>query len=310
MLSSNHNHFTLVYILYIFFKKMKTIVLYSDKNYYYHTLNAIESFRRAKDRLNFIYFQIGFDRPAYLYDMDIECVSIMNPPEIPANLPWGGMLVYKPYIMNLALKMVDDFIYVDSDILASKYFDYNRLVDKITDKPYGCRLHETEWQFPIHWTMKDGIRTEYTEKGLMDYLGVSNRTQPWITACMMAVNKSCQNFIQEYENISLNYDLLNSKEHEDPYKYYFHMGCETIYNVLLWKYGATDYFEKNLIIEPKKISTILEIENGEVLDRQIEEDNKMTYVYDNKVVAIYHQLKDLDFRTKVLIALKNSSIVI
>lgn len=284
-------------------KSNKTIVVYSDQNYFHHCINAIESFRRCGDKLNFIYFQIGFDRPAYLFDMNIERVPIKNPPQIPSNLPWNGLIIYKPYIMKLALNMVDDFIYVDSDILASKNFNYDRLVNGITDRPYGCRLHETEWQYPIHWTETDGVRVEYNEKGLMDYLGVNQRTQPWITTCMMAVNKNCKEFIKEFVEISFNPELLYSNKFKDPYRHYFHMGDETIYNVLLWKYNTVDYYDKHLIIEPKEISTIIEIENNHIIDRQVEENNKMTYVYDSNIVAIYHQLKDLDFRTKTLIKL-------
>lgn len=276
----------------------KTIVLYSDEFFYYHSINTIESFRRVDSNFKFIYFQINFERPVYISNMDVEVVSIRKK----INLP--SMTLWKPTVLKEALHMVEDFIYVDSDIIVSKNFRYETFINPIKEKPYGCRLHQTDWQYPVYWKFVNGIRYEYNEKPLMEILQVPGRTQSWVTTLSLGVNKDCLGFIEKWEEICMNGKYLFPEEKERDFRYYFQLGDETVYNVLLWKAGEKGYFEKNLIVEPKEISTIYKIENEEIINEQIEADNSLTYIEDSKKIHIYHQLKNLDFRIKVLEKLK------
>lgn len=279
---------------------MKNIVLYSDENFFDLSINTIESFRRVGKDFRFYYFQIGFEKPFFIYDMDIVTISIMDIPEV------HSMLLIKPFVIEYAMTLVDDFIYVDVDLIASKHFDYYRLVNQITDTPFGCQLHDTEWQHPVFWFVENEIREEYDEKNLMDYLGVQKRTQPWVTTLMLAVNKNCKEFVSKWKKLCLDEYLMNSPNSGYRYKKFLHMGDETAYNVLLWKHNKQNYFDKHLIVEPKEIETIYQIENKLIEDFQLESNNPITYVKNSEDVFVFHQLKNLDFRIETLKKLYNA----
>jgi len=272
----------------------KNIVLYSDENFFDLSINTIESFRRVGKDFKFYYFQIGFEKPVFIYDMDVVTINIIEPPKV------HSMLLLKPFIIDYAMNLVDEFIYVDVDLIASKHFDYYRLINKITDTPFGCQLHETEWQYPVFWFIKDDIREEYNEKNLMNYLGVKERTQPWVTSLMLAVNQKCKDFVYRWKNLCLDNQIMNSTDAGFQYKKFLHMGDETAYNVLLWKDNKVGYYDNHLIVEPKEIQTVFDIENIKIEKTQMEKDNPITYVEDSDNIFVYHQLKDLDFRIKVL----------
>jgi len=226
--------------------------------------------------------------------MDVVTINVMDVPKV------SSLLLLKPFIMELAIELVEDFIYVDVDLIASKYFNYYRLVNKITDTPFGCQLHDTEWQYPVFWFVENDTRQEYDEKNLMNYLGVENRTQPWVTTLMMAVNKNCRDFISKWKNICLDEYLINSSDAGYRHKKFLHMGDETAYNVLLWKDNKINYFDNNLIVEPKEIDTIHKIENQKIQNQQLESNNPITYVKNSNEIFVYHQLKDINQRINIL----------
>jgi len=281
---------------------MKTIVLYSDEIYFHHVVNTIESFRRVNDRFNFIYFQVDFNLPVFLYDMEVKCVSIEKTKDVP------HMQLMKPTILRLALDHCDDFVYVDCDGLASKNFNYDFLISKVEKYPYGPLLHETSWQRPVYFWTNGSIRYELDESKMMEHLNVNNRTQVWVTTLLLAINKNCKDFISEWESLCNDSNLWDgSNELEKinmgnlpPFRLRFHMGDETPFNVLLWKYGAEDYYVKSIILEPKKLLTFLIVENLKIKDTRIEDENPLSDVNDSKKVYFYHQLKDLNFRIEVL----------
>ena len=77
------------------------------------------------------------------------------------------------------------------------------------------------------------------------------------------------------------------------------IGDENMYNVLLWKYGCTDYYYKNIVLEPKFPETIYELETSELRDIQME-PAASTYCEDSNIICAYHQLEDVSLRKEIL----------
>jgi hypothetical protein len=275
-------------------KKLKSIVVYSDENFYYQAINTIESFRRVGENFKFLYFQIGFKKPVYIYGMEVRVV------EIGVDLRLPSMALWKPVVLDKALDLVDEFVYIDIDAIVSKNFRWDTFFNKIKKIPYGCRLHETEWQYPIYWEIRDGVKYEYNESTLMKILDVESRSQSWVSTIVLGVNKECEDFIKIWKNICTDDTLIGENS-----RHYFQLGDETVYNVLLWKGKMSDYYETNLIIEPKEISTIIEIENNQIYKKMLEKENPLSYVHDSSLVHVYHQLKELNFRYTALNNLQN-----
>jgi hypothetical protein len=111
---------------------------------------------------------------------------------------------------------------------------------------------------------------------LMNYLGVSEKTQPYVHATYLFSN-SCKPFIEECFNISQ--ELL--KKGISPPNY-----DETIYNVMLWKYGSNDY-----------VTTY-----DPYYDYFLNRHKSLEHGYNNIPVNFYscHGIKDPDFAKKIL----------
>lgn len=282
---------------------MKTIVLYSDIKYKEHVLMTVNSFSRVNQKFNFLFFQIDFYEEITIDNVDIQCIHLPKVKGLP------HMQLMKPMVLLEALKIVDDFIYVDCDTLVSSNFEYDILMEKVSSYPVGTVLHETFWQYPVFfWHTSNGIRMELNEDAMMKYLSVTDRTQKWVTTLIMAINRSCLDFIEEWNRICLDSKLWDDGDylldiganHLEPYRLYFHMGDETPFNVLLWKNKISNYFINNIVIEPRKAETFLQVEYEKLYDVQIESDNQLTYVKDSNKIFLYHQLKDLEFKNLIL----------
>ena len=275
----------------------KNIVIYCDKGYHDLALNTIKSFDRVNDKLTFYYFTIDFT-PTVNRENVIVC-PINNVKGIPHPQ------LMKPVVLEMALDYVDEFIYVDCDLIASKHFNYNSYIKHVDTYPYCPLLHETSWQKPVFFWYENGERKELDETSMLKYLNVKHRTQKWATTLMVGVNKTCKNFIKEWKELCLIKELWRPKEanvppHLEPYREYYHMGDETPYNVLLWKKGVTNYLHIGAVLEPKKIESFINVETKKITNKRLEEGNFISDCIDSEKVFVFHQLKDLSFREKVL----------
>lgn len=273
----------------------KNIVIYCDEGYHELALNTIESFDRVNDNFTFYYFTIDFI-PTVDKDNVVVC-----PIDNVEGIPHPQLM--KPTVLKKALDYVDEFIYVDCDLIASKHFNYNSYVKHVNTYPYCPLLHETAWQKPIYYWYEEGERKELDETLMLKYLGVKKRTQKWATTLMVGVNQTCKKFIKEWENICLTKDLWVSKEvpsHLEPFRGYFHIGDETPFNVLLWKKGVTNYLHLGAVLEPKKIESFIAAETQNIYNTRLEPDNPITDCIDSSKLFVYHQLKDLKFRNQIL----------
>jgi hypothetical protein len=282
---------------------MKTIVLYSDEKYKEHVLITIKSFSRVKDTFKFLYFQIDFFEELNIDGVDVECIFLEKVKEIP------HMQLMKPIVLLKALDYCNDYIYVDCDTIISKHFNYDLMVGNVTDKPFGPVLHETFWQFPVFfWHDSLGIRKELDEGGMMNLLGVTERTQKWVTTLILAVTSNCFEFLEQWNSLCLNSELWEHSDalnniganHLEPYRFYFHMGDETPFNVLLWKHLTQKYYITDIVLEPRELNTFQHVEYKKVHNTRLEIDNPLTDVLDSERVFLYHQLKDVSFKNMVL----------
>lgn len=282
-------------------KGSKNIVLYCDEGYHELALNTIESFDRVNDTFTFYYYTVDFTPK--ISNPNVKVIPITKPLGLP------NIMLMKPLVISKVLDLVDDLVYVDCDLIASKHFNYDDFIGKVTNVPHSPLLHDTEWQYPIYYWYDGDMRHEYNESFLMEFLGVKNRTQKWATACMMGVTKNCKKFIDEWVKICFTKELWYPEDTHESLKQksrkYFHIGDEGPYNVLLWKNNVKCNYTKGIVLEPKEISTILKIENNKVVNQKLEPNNPMTECIDSDMVYAYHQIKDLSFRQEVLNKLRH-----
>ena len=139
---------------------------------------------------------------------------------------------------------------------------------------------------------------------MMEYLNVRHRTQPWVTTLMVGVNSTCTEFIQEWSDVLLTEKLWTPPAEFNTiprgFKYYFSMVDESVLNVLFWKSRITDYYRTGAVLEPKKLESFVELESNRVINKRIEAENELTDCLDSSKVYVYHQLKDLEFRNKIM----------
>ena len=257
--------------------KNKNILIYCNKQNEELSINLIESFDRLHDKYIFYFYTIGFDSNLEKDNVvKIRFEEILNFPHIQ---------LYKPILLKDLLSRVDDFVYIDSDAIVSKHFDYDMLLNSVKDYPKGSYI--PGWDYPCFWFIdKKGTRNELNYLKLMEYLKVQTKTQQWVSTCMLTVNKSCEDFINEWVSVCMDKNLWfldDLEEGVQGWREYFIVGDETPYNLLLWKYGVSEYYYTETISEPKTKEALYELENQEKAPQ-----------------CIYHQLKDLEFRKDVL----------
>lgn len=290
----------------------KNIVFYSDQKCLDQTLLAIDSFTRfcVNSELNtftFYYFCIGFKPNLNRKEIvEIQIDPIENIPTF-----W----FYKPVIIKKALEFLDHFVFLDSDIIASHNFNYNKLLSSVHKYPKASIIHN--WNYPYYWWFDDkGEKHTMSYKKLMDYIGVEKETQHFVCTPLMAVNKSCRDFVNEWCDICMNKDLW-FLDHKEPivqigdfvitkFLELFPAGDETLYNVLLWRDKVTDYFFKGAIINTDLKVTILALENSQsIINENLEPDNDGAFCVDSKLIQIYHRIKDIDLKRQIIYNLIN-----
>lgn len=249
-------------------------VLYSDKNYDYQVQNFLHSVDYSGVENEIIYFTVGFES-------DLKHKNLKKI-QIPYYENFPNMVLYTPKICLEALNLFGgDFCYVDTDIILSKKFK-NFNLDFSTDHPvcckspmeYTCIFHQDEY----------GNRKEFTERKLMDYFNLKDRTMHYVLACFFSFSDNCRDFLEEWLSICENKYLLKDQLSMMPFN------DETALNILLWKRGITKNYGHKFM-NTHKFSTFDRCENGErILNTKID-DNFYEYCEDSNEIFYFHGYK-------------------
>jgi hypothetical protein len=259
------------------------IVLYSDSNYEYQVYNLIRSLKYAGvSGYKIYYYNIGFES------------KINDPNIIKIRLETNGyperLEYYKPSVCIDILGRVDeDFYFMDTDIMVSKRFGrfpsfYDIQFPGFCRGPLDCPY--TFWDYEFG-------RIQYDENKLMNYLGVTGRTNSYIMSCFFTFNRKCLDFLEEWESFCLNKYLLKKKESIFPFS------DETIANVLLWKRNI-DFNYGRRFINTHKFSTFKMCEeNDDIFNCNID-SNIYEKCEDSSQIFFYHGTKVNEENEKIL----------
>lgn len=154
-------------------------------------------------------------RPIIVYGVweDVPFSTEKYPRLIKRKIPYieGDIMAQKSLIMlESGLKYG---IYVEADDIV------NLGVDRLFDY---CRQSRSYPLCPIHPS------DPTNHKPIMDFFGVKEKTMPYVHGHVL-FSHACMPFIQEWRNLCVQYD--HHCAHHD----------ETLLNILLWKYGVTEY---------------------------------------------------------------------
>jgi len=278
----------------------KNILLYGDKKYEDLSINLIESFDRLPDIYTFYYYTLGFD--SEYENKNVIKIRLDEIKDIP------HIHLYKPLTFQHALTLIDDFIYYDCDMIASNHLNYESILSSVNKYPKGVYING--WDDPHWWYYTDeGVYKEFNYEHLMDYMNIKNKTQKWASCCVVAINKSCKDFIDEWVDICMNKELWCIDEPSiykcsgfsiKAWQKYFIVGDETPYNLMLWRDNVTNYYYENIVLEPNTIEAIQKAETTEVVEAFLEKDRINTYCKNSNLLIGYHQLKNLQFRKELL----------
>lgn len=269
------------------------LVLYSNKAYEHmvSTFLASRKYCGGQD-YTVIFYTVG-------YDSDLEFPNLIKRRWDPV-IERQNFQLYKPHIMLQSLEFETDMIYFDTDILLGSRFDPEYFRHS-NDYPLAC-AGPIEYVFT--WEKDpDGNVTEFTERLLMDYFGVKDRTTFYLWTSMLSYNMSCRDFLQEWCSI-----VDNSYFHRDgKLKMYMPFGDETPFNVLMWKRGCTEYLPRHFV-NTSSSDTVVSIETEEKL--RIGEDFPYGIIHptpsmyekcdDSSLVQFYHGMKDPNELIKTL----------
>ena len=250
----------------------KNILLFGDKKYEELSINLIESFDRLPDTYTFYYYTIGFDS-----EYKNENVKKIRLDEI-KNIPHTQL--YKPLAFQHALTLINDFIYYDSDMIPSNHFNYELILSSVNKYPKSVYING--WDDPHFWYYTDeGVYKLFNYEHLMDYMNVKSKTQKWASCCIVAINKSCKDFVDEWVDICMNKKLWCIDEPQiykgsgfsiQAWQKYFIVGEETPYNLMLWRGNVTNYYYENIVLECNTIEAIQKAETTEVIETFLEQD--------------------------------------
>jgi len=264
------------------------ILVYSD-SVYESMVNAFMVSRKyaSVGDVHVLYYTVGFD-------------SSLEYPNF-TKIRWEfdsekpDLTYYKPDILIDGLNYDKHILYMDCDIVLSKRFDPEKLINESSELPIsssGPQDHVWIWKSFGEETIV------YDETKLMEYFGIAERSCKYLWASMISYNDNCLDFLEEWKSILLNPYLLKKKE------IYFPFREETAYNITLWKGGCTDFFDL-VFFNTTSFDSFLNIETEEnvVIDkfREYSLDNLDTRLYetcdDSSRILFYHGFKpgkDLD----------------
>lgn len=203
------------------------ILVYSDSGYE-GMVNAFMISRKyaRSENIHVLYYTVGFD--STLEYPNFTKIRWELDPEKP------DLTYYKPELLIDGLNYDSHILYMDCDIVLSKRFDPEKLINESSELPIsssGPQDHVWRWE-----AIGEDI-VVYDVTKLMEYFRIPERSCKYLWASMISYNSNCLDFLEEWKSILLNPYLLKRK------KIYFPLREETAYNVALWKRGCTDFFD-------------------------------------------------------------------
>jgi len=236
-------------------------LLYSDKNYE----SLVECFLISRkyagvEDILVIYYSVGFTS-------NLDYNNLVIRPWKVDNL-YPKFNFYKPSIILDALKYDEHICYIHSDVLLSKNFDKDLVINKDYNFPITSSGPQ---EYPYIWILlPNGETITRDETTLMKYYGVEKRTCDYVWSSMISCNRSCIDFLEEWDS------LVSNKYFQKNHEIYFPFQDETPLNVLLWKRGV-EYNLKNRFfntvsydsfesVETRKIKSIERTWNFEIIN--------------------------------------------
>ena len=151
----------------------------------------------------------------------------------------------------------DEFVYLDVDTFPLKRVDNIFSLDKNKDCAYPI-LPRYNWEYMMY----GGKGSPFTDNGydesqtlewwLINKLGLANggHDRHWYrSSCFFYYNKKSKPFWEEASTLLSDEDMIKNQNE--------FFGDESVINVLLWKYGYTDFFDN---------SSVIHVSNGDQLD--------------------------------------------
>lgn len=258
-------------------------LLYSDKNYE----SLIECFLISRkyagvEDIPVIYYSVGFTSNLDYNNLEIRPWKVDN--------LYPKFSFYKPSIIVDALQYDEHICYMDSDVLLSKNFDKNLVINNDYNFPITSSGPQ---EYPYVWILlPNGETIIRDETTLMKYYGVEKRTCEYVWASMISCNSSCIDFLEEWDS------LVSNKYFQKNHEIYFPFQDETPLNVLLWKrcvgynlknrFFNTISFDSFESVETRKIKSIERTWNFETTN----EDPKIYEMCKDPLsVLFYHGFK-------------------
>jgi|688.fasta_scaffold538769_1 hypothetical protein len=260
------------------------LVLYSDVNYQYQVRNFIASLKYGGiEDCKIIYYTIDFES-------DIDDPRVVKVPM--QKDPSGKKFeFYKPMVCLDALKYGEgQFLYFDADIMLSKRFKDLEIQSGLNYPGFCTGPIEYPHTF---WQDNEGKKTIFNESRLMNYLGVKERSMPYIMTCFFAYDSLCSDFLEEWQSFCENKYLL-----KEWYSWYAFTD-ETIANVLLWKRQATANYGRRFI-NTHKFSTFKLCEENDQIFKTFIDNNIYEQCEDSGKVCFYHATKIKEENEKIL----------
>ena len=146
-------------------------LLYSDKNYE----SLIERFLISRkyaglENIPVIYYSVGFTSNLNYNNLEIRPWEVDN--------LYPKFNFYKPSIILDALKYDEHICYMDSDVLLSKNFDKDSVINEDYDFPLASSGPQ---EYPYVWILlPNGETLVRNETTLMKYFGVEKRTCDYV----------------------------------------------------------------------------------------------------------------------------------
>ncbi len=259
------------------------LVLLSDKNYEYQVENLLRSLSYSKVvPKSIFYYTIGFNST-----IDYPNLKKIPWPKI-SDLPKYDF--YKPGICLDVLKRADGyFLYVDADIVFSKRFSNFKIKQGLN---HPCYV-EGPIEYPYTFWQTDEDITQFDERKLMKYYGVSERTMHYVMACLFSFNSDSVDFIEEWRSICENKYLLKSHTAIFPFT------DETAANVLLWKRNISEKYDR-IFVNTHKFSTFKLCEEDDNIQNTLIDDNIYEQCKDSSKVYFYHGTKVKEENAQIL----------
>lgn len=176
--------------------------------FYDHLINS------CKERFVLHYYSINYESSVVGDNLIIHPFNI--------NFNFGRANFYKPYVLLKSMMDIpeNDFVYLDLDIVITKHFSSEELLQKIDSSPTPLSPNHF-WEHP--YKIINGIETQNAEN-LSKFYNV-NIFNKYVQNCVIIYNK-------EHFNFMLDWSVLTSNKETLEMVY----GDEEIYNFLLWKY--------------------------------------------------------------------------